>query len=214
MVTKKTFNSVDLYACPTSDSSIRNRVTVLIIVLSFSLLFLTFYFGASTNSLLLLEVGIIQAALTIFFCYRACSRLISDNLDHLRYRLFGALLSGFSLALSAGYMVCEIYDRHGQYVRIHSLEALLVAGAVFLGNVLIIAMMIRSQLTSVRIGSFKLSFKAIVKLSLIVLLATGIIHLTNYYFLDTILSLLLAVSLFIWAAFVVIDAYWRLGEVA
>ena len=151
--------------------------------------------------------------MTVFILLKALAVFGSSSLDHLRYRLVVNLLSSFSLLLSVGYIFCEISDRYGAPPRIESLKALGVAGAVLLGNILIIALMHWSRLSSLKLGSIHLSYRTIGKLLLTVVLSTAIIHLTNYYFLDTVLSLFLATTLFVWAAFVVIDAYWRLGEV-
>lgn len=214
MVTKKPSIGIDIHTHQTASPQKRNRVILFSVFLSTLLLFLSFHYGAVTNSLLLWELGLIQAGLTIFFTLRACSSLIKDQLEHLRYRLLAILLSGFSLLLSAGYMFCEIYDRFDDHIHIQSFDALIAASAVLLGNLLIIGLMIRHRHTQLWLGSFRLSFRTIGKISLTVLLATVVIHLTNYYFLDTILSLFLSVSLFIWAVFLVLDAYWRLGEVA
>jgi len=214
VVTNRTFNSVDLRTFQPSDSKKRNRVVILSIFLSFFLFLISLYFGKSTNSLLLLEAGIMQAGLTLFFCVRMSTVLLARHGNDQGVPLFVTLLCGFSLALSAGYIICECYDRCGSTVAIRSLDAVLAAGAIMLGNVLIMLMMVRSRFTSLQIGSLSVSMRSIGKWSLVVLVATTIIHLTNYYFLDTILSVVLAVTLFIWAAFVVIDAYWRLGELA
>jgi len=214
VVTNRTFNSVDLRAYQPSDSKKRNRVVVLSIFLSFFLFLISLYFGKATNSLLILEAGIMQAGLTLFFCVRMSAVFLSRHGSDQGVPLFVTLLCGFSLALSAGYIICECYDRYGSTVAIRSLDAVLAAGAIMLGNALIILLMMRSRFTSLQIGSLSVSMRSIGKWSLVVLLATATIHLTNYYFLDTILSVVLAITLFIWAAFVVIDAYWRLGELA
>ena len=113
------------------------------------------------------------------------------------------LLDGFVFLEDGGILTIE----PGTVVRSTELPSML-------GNALIILLMVRSRFTSLQIGSLSVSMRAIGKWSLVVLLATATIHLTNYYFLDTILSVVLAITLFIWAAFVVIDAYWRLGELA
>ncbi len=214
MVTNRILNSVDLRAYQPFGFKKRHRVIVLSIILSSFLFLVSLYFGKATNSLLLLEAGIMQAGLTLFFCVRMSAVLLARHGSDQGVPLFVTLLCGFSLALSAGYIICECYDRYGSTVAIRSFDAVLAAGAIMLGNALIILLMVRFRFTSLQIGSLSVSVRSIGKWSLVVLLATATIHITNYYFLDTILSVVLAVTVFIWAAFVVIDTYWRLGELA
>lgn len=214
MIPPKTATKLNLPHALSELSRHRRGIVLFSSLISVVLIFLALHFSTLTNSLLLLEIGIIQAGMTVFILQKVLHAFTSYKTEMLRYRLMMTLLSGFSFLLSVGYLFCEISDRYGAPLQIESLQALGIAGTVLLGNFLIIILMHRSRFFRLTLGSIQLSYRTIGKLSLMVVLSTAIIHLTNYYFLDTVLSLILAATLFVWAIFVVLDAYWRIDEVS
>ncbi|MEL7118836.1 MAG: hypothetical protein AAFO07_05330 [Bacteroidota bacterium] len=179
-------------------------------LLSLILLFIELIYSQITNSLLLFTVALVQLSLTAFLLFTVFIR----NGENIKSRLVNTLLNCLVLVLLTGIIFFECYERYTTPIDIHSNAALLVALFAFMGNLLIIRMLWRTNFLKLKFGSFRLPLQGIGILSITVLLGTALITLTDYYLLDVLFSLLVGISIFIRAGFMMIDAYWHIHEMA
>ncbi len=180
--------------------------------LSSLLAFIQFAYSSSTNSLLLFTLGILQTGVSISFLTKLISALIISRIDGLRFNFLFSLVSGFILSLSTGFTFIETYSRISHPVDIQSWQAVLASATVLGGNLLLVKLMLKIGWIDLNTGSMKLSFSKLAGLSSLLFLSLLTIHFTDLYVLDTILAFLLGMPLLVLAAFITIDAYWKLIE--
>lgn len=168
-----------------------------------------------TNSLLLFNAGLVQLALALFILMFMILSSRSGRAYAPKMRLGTALITGFAILLLSVYIFIEIYLRLiGTFTYQPSSVALLTAIAGLIGNIIVLRILLNTNLFQLKFGSFKIPVLAMMVLSIGVFLAIAVIHCTDYFFLDTVLSLLFGLSISVWAAFIMMDAYWHISELA
>ncbi len=180
------------------------------LIISLLLLVLEIIFSRTTNSLLLFSMGIIQLSLIVFILIP----IFLKNTYPLKIRLFTAFVNGCVLVLLSGYIFIEFLARFSVPVPILGSEALLLAFICMSLNLLIFRFLLNTQFRHIKFGTFGIPVWGIVFSSSLVLAGTLIVYYTEYYFLDTLLSLVLGFFILIRAGFMTIDAYWHIEELA
>lgn len=168
-----------------------------------------------TNSLLLSGSCLVQLSLTGVICPHFLCSLSRRQAPDLRVRLGTALLNGFFLLLFTFYLFLEVYLRLFQTeVEAISWYALPVAVIVLAGNYVLIRLMVSSGLLHWKFGSYPLPVNSVQMLLTGSMVAVATVLITGMYMLDALLASFMGAALFAWAGFSMMDAYWRILEVA
>lgn len=182
-------------------------------LLSVLLFVLEFFVSHYTNSLLLFGASLAQLSFSIFIGYLYFFEFGGISYESVQGRLAITLLNGFLLLLLTGYIFLETYLRFSHPLNISSRLALATALVSMIGNFFVIRILIRSRISRWKFGSFHLPVHGILILFFTVLSGIALIHITQLDFLDTVAALLMGITLFTWAGFIVMDAYWKILEI-
>ena len=188
------------------------RAALLGLVLSLSLVYMLFVFSKSCNSLLLFNVGLVQTGIAVSLFTTLLTSLSKTRLASLRLGFIFSLISGFILSLSTGYTFIETYTRLNEPVSIKSYDALLAAITVLAGNIFLIRLLFKIGMIKIKTGSVRLAFSNVLLISVIVCLASALMHITGLYVIDTIIGMIIGLPLLFVTAFIMLDAYWKLTE--
>lgn len=174
------------------------------------LLFAEFFFSQRTNSLLLFCAGLVQLSLSVFILFSLYTHYQRETSPNLQLRLATRLLNGFFLLLFTGYIFLEIYARAMLPADVIGRQALAVMLVSLVGNVIIQRLLLTTNSLSWKLSSFHLPVPGINAFFLFALFAVTLIHLTNMDIIDTVIGLLMGLTLFVWAGCTMMDAYWKI----
>lgn len=176
------------------------------------LLFAEFFFSRQTNSLLLFCTGLVQLSLSVFILFLLYTHYRREASPNLQLRLAASLLNGFFLLLLTGYIFLEIYVRAMFPAEVIGRQALAVMLISLVGNVIIQRLLLMNNILPWKFNSFHLTIPGINAFFLFALFAVALIYLTNLDIIDSIMGLLMGLTLFTWAGFTMMDAYWKILE--
>ncbi len=173
-----------------------------------------FLFSSTTNSLVLFGLALLQSVSLLLLSYHLFVHLSPNATDYRRIGLVAMLIGGFMCLLFTGYIFLETYLRVTSPAQLRPNKAMLAALPVAAGNGLLLLLLVRAQVGRIRWGGWQIPLQSLFSITVLAFVVTAFIHYTGFAFMDTLLGLLMGISLFVAAAFCVLDAYWKIGELA
>ena len=175
------------------------------------LLIAQLFFYLQTESLLLFCAVLIQFSLLLFLL-PAFFRQPDQSSQEIR--LGAAFLNGLIVFLWCIYIFLESFSRLNGKMPAAFSDAWLPAFLCLGGNLFVFFLLHHTRLLKVRFGSFRPPVPAMIVAFGLIFLALVFIQLTDMYLLDSLVSILLGISMFVWAIFATLDAHWKILEFA
>ena len=188
------------------------RAVKLSLFLAILLFFIQIGTGLVTKSLLLFATGLIQLIPIVFLCIFSLKSNKIPKTDNKKFQLLANFLTSSILLLFSGHIFYELYCRLFESFFIFSIPAAGLSFIGALGNLFILKILSDSDVLYIRLKPFKISLKVLIGLQLFVALTNVIIHYSKLLIIDSIISLIISGSIFIFASFILIDAYFRIEE--
>ena len=169
-------------------------------------------FSRVTHSVLLFDAFLIQTLFSAFVLVFCLLPKMPPKDFPVELRLAGALLNGFLVLLLAFYLFLDASGRFDAAFKIASREAMLISFASFAGNLLLLIWLSPTGLLHLKFGSFRPPVAVIFGVSAGVAAGAALTHLSGFHFLDTVLGMAFGAVIFLYAAFMTLDAYWCISE--
>ncbi len=190
----------------------RNEFPIWNFTFSLLLSFIIFFLSASTNSLLLFSLGLLQIGNILVRLRRLTSQDQTPYSPWMNWRMVAVLFSAFAIILSAGHLFVETYWRFSEPIPIPALTAFWGALAVFSGHHILERWFQKAGGQSVLVWG-RLSEKQLLQgVFVLSLFAFLTIYWTKLFWIDALLGVLFSLPIFLGAVFASLDAYWRLEE--
>ena len=192
-----------------------NRKVVLQpLLLTTILLFIQIFYSQYTNSLLLFSVSLLQLMIVSYLFSNVFLKTRAEMKDVEKISIGTNLLGGFLMLLLSGYVFSEIYIRMSEPIRVFAIQTSIMSFICIFVNIAVLMRFSKeTQSFPPDLKSIKSSFQNIVLLLGLVLVSNLLMYITHIYIIDTIIGLLIGVSVFIWSGFKVMDSYWEIDEV-
>ena len=153
-----------------------------------------------------------QTGLFIFFCTFLTGRALKTRFSSISIRAVTGLVAYVLILFQGGYLTIDLLSLPFASAEPNPLLAFLSAFILFCGNHLILGILSNTTFLQVPFGSFKFPLKGFLIISVLAIPLTFLTAIIQFRWIQLALSFLLALPLFLWAGFSLLDTHWKLME--